>query len=91
MEIEHGTLQGYRQHLKDGTATCDPCREANRAAIREYRHKSGKSRGTWVYVPDDPEELIAAIHRDNYQNEYVIGGIVHWLVEHQNQGGVRIK
>lgn len=35
--VRHGTEAGYRRHLRDGTAMCDPCRAAHTAVQRSYR------------------------------------------------------
>ena len=34
VEIEHGTYSGYQKHKRQGTLTCEDCREANNAYHR---------------------------------------------------------
>lgn len=50
----HGTEQ-WQRHIKEGTKLCDPCRLYRNRQARERRHRTGESRGTWIYVPDPPE------------------------------------
>lgn len=35
--MEHGTVQRYRKHLRDGDDPCDPCRAAQARYMVEYR------------------------------------------------------
>jgi WhiB family redox-sensing transcriptional regulator len=41
---EHGTEQGYKQHLKDGTPACGNCLVAHMFSVREYRERSPRIR-----------------------------------------------
>lgn len=41
-----GTPAGYRRHRRAGERTCDPCRAANAAYIREYRAKKAAGEPT---------------------------------------------
>lgn len=34
---EHGTVTGYKQHVKRSETPCQPCRDANAAMMREHR------------------------------------------------------
>lgn len=50
-----GKYAAYIRHRANKNTPCGPCRQAQRDYLREYRHRNGTSRGTWVYVPDPPE------------------------------------
>ena len=50
-----GTHKAWNRHNAKGTPMCCRCRKAQADYMREYRHRNGTSRGTWVYVPDPPE------------------------------------
>ncbi len=34
--IEHGTRRGFQQHKAVGGMPCEPCRDADRAYMRDY-------------------------------------------------------
>jgi len=36
MNREHGTMRGYKQHLRSDRQPCQPCRDANAARRRAY-------------------------------------------------------
>jgi hypothetical protein len=55
MSEKCGTHAGWNQHMRDGTPVCAPCRKAKTDYTREYRHRTGQPKGTWIYVPDQPE------------------------------------
>ena len=38
--VPHGTPQGYRQHKRNGTPACDPCKAA--WAARSVRYRAGR-------------------------------------------------
>ena len=41
----HGTVSGYRGHWRDGTPTCQPCRDAQAAWQRQYTTRRYVNRG----------------------------------------------
>ncbi|MFF3443598.1 hypothetical protein [Streptosporangium sp. NPDC002721] len=44
-DFPHGTVRGYRRHLKEKTVTCDDClaaRRTDRAAKERAREAAGK-------------------------------------------------
>ncbi len=45
-----GDRSAYYRHLRNGTPTCRPCRDAAAAAMDEYRHKNGLSKAR--IIPD---------------------------------------
>lgn len=45
-----GTTSGYQRHIKFGTKTCGPCKKANAAYIKEYRHRKGHNKAR--LIPD---------------------------------------
>ena len=57
-----GTYAGVQRHTRNKTRICGPCTKARSEYVKEWRHKSGKSKGTWVYVPDGNVELLNTIN-----------------------------
>ena len=39
----HGTREGYRRHLANGTEPCEPCRDANAKASRDLRQAGARN------------------------------------------------
>lgn len=56
-----GTYAGVQRHNRNKTPKCEACKRANREYIKAWRHSSGHSKGTWVYVPDGHEGLLDTI------------------------------
>lgn len=72
-DARHGTYAGYQRHRLDGESACTPCRDANRAYMRDFRARRpdvaereragsrASSRALW---------RLADMHRDEYDRLY---------------------
>jgi hypothetical protein len=52
---ECGTYKGVNKHARYKTMICKPCNTARNQWMKDHRHRTGISSGTWVYVPDEIE------------------------------------
>ena len=43
-EVECGTLSAYQRHVRRKETPCEPCRQANRNYISEYRRRNARNR-----------------------------------------------
>lgn len=50
-----GTYQGFQRHRRYDTLVCKPCNDAKNLWFREWRKRTGRTAGTWVYVPHEVE------------------------------------
>jgi hypothetical protein len=64
-----GTDGGYQRHVKEGSETCDDCRDAHRRAMAAFRQKHPDKRAADVAAlkarREATKRLIAA-HRDEF-------------------------
>lgn len=82
----HGSPRGYKQHIREGSDACQPCKDANHAECRRYKS-----------APTHPCTICGKPHRRDHEmcascqfsddsigipdhlRPVVIGGITRWV------------
>jgi hypothetical protein len=59
----HGTYGGYQKHKRTGTVTCEACRAAYLAYMREWRARTGRTKAHLVPhdLPVKPEPTLKEV------------------------------
>ena len=67
-----GTQAGYARHRRKGEEACEPCKEANRAGVKEWSERSfnRERRRRQARARSMAKNRLAALHSEDYESLY---------------------